>query len=163
MLDPYAAQINDLVTGIYDSIMMVEEQMLMGTMKDLTICELHIIETVWKLQEEGCSLSDLAQAQDVTLPSMTVAVKKLEKKGYVEKRRSQTDGRVIHVVLTRKGEKVNAVHRYFHRQLVRSFLAGISEEERPVLMRALENMDAFLKQKRDEFMKKETFSKEDDR
>ena len=148
MLDPYAAHINELLTGIYDSIMNVEEQMLMGSMKDLTICELHIIEAIWKMREQGCSLSDIATAQNVTMPSMTVSIKKLEKKGYVEKRRSETDGRVINVALTRKGEKVNAVHRYFHQQLVRSFLSGISDEQRPMLLHALENMDEFLKRKR---------------
>lgn len=161
MLDSYAAQVNELVTGIYDSITVVEEQMLMGSMKDLTICELHIIEAVWNLQEKGCSLSDLAEARDVTMPSMTVAVKKLEKKGYVEKRRSAEDGRVIHVELTRKGEKVNAVHRYFHRQLVRSFLAGIGDDERPVLLLALENMDRFLKEKRSEFAMKQRAAQEE--
>ena len=161
MLDSYAAHINDLVTGIYDSIMSVEEQMLMGSMKDLTICELHIIEAVWELREKGCSVSDLAEARAVTVPSMTVAVKKLEKKGYVEKRRSETDGRMIRVALTRKGEKVNAVHRYFHRQLVRSFLTDIDEEARPVLQHALENMDAFLKRKRAEFAQSVLLEKED--
>ena len=135
----------------------------MGSMKDLTICELHIIEAVWDLREKGCSVSDLAEARAVTVPSMTVAVKKLEKKGYVEKRRSEQDGRVIRVVLTRQGEKVNAVHRYFHRQLVRSFLADIGEEERPVLQHALENMDAVLKRKRAEFAGSTLPGKEDDR
>jgi DNA-binding MarR family transcriptional regulator len=34
--------------------------------------------------EEGLSISDVAQARQVSLPSMTVTVKKLEQKGYVK-------------------------------------------------------------------------------
>ena len=146
MLDPYAAQLNHVITSIYDSVAQVEEQMLVKSVPDLSITELHILETVWQRRAEGCSISDIAQVHQVTLPSMTVAVKKLVSKGYVQKMRSGTDGRVVYVALTRQGEKVNAMHRYFHEHMVRSLLRDISEEQRPVLLEALQHMDVFLKQ-----------------
>jgi DNA-binding MarR family transcriptional regulator len=146
MLEPYAAKLNCVITSIYDSVMQVEEQMLVKSVPDLSIGELHILETVWQRRDMGCSISDIAQAHQVTLPSMTVAVKKLETKGYVQKMRSDTDGRVVYVALTRRGDKVNAMHRYFHEHMVRSVLRDIDETQRPALLAALESMDAYLKQ-----------------
>ena len=81
----------------------------------------------------------------MTLPSMTIAIKKLEKKGYVVKRRSETDGRVVCVELTRIGEKVNSMHRYFHEHMIRAFITGVDEEQTPVLLSALKNMANFIK------------------
>ncbi len=75
---------------------------------------------------------------------MTIAVKKLEKKGYVVKRRSDTDGRVVYVKLTRMGEKVNSMHRYFHEHMIRAFIKGVDEEQKPVLLSALRNMASFI-------------------
>lgn len=56
----------------------------------------------------------IAQALDITLPTVTVAVKRLEKKGYVVKRRDEYDGGVQRVELTPRGRKMDAAHKYFH-------------------------------------------------
>ena len=145
MLDAYASELNSIFNGIYESIQRLEEQLLSQSGQQLSISELHIIETVWQRRAEGCSISDIAQEHDVTLPSMTIAVKKLEKKDYVSKRRSETDGRVVYVELTRKGEKVNSMHRYFHEHMIRAFIKGVDEEQKPVLLSALTNMANFIK------------------
>ena len=133
------------MNGIYDSIRRLEEQLLSQSGQQLSISELHILETVWQRRLSGCSISDIAQEHQVTLPSMTIAVKKLEKKGYVVKRRSDTDGRVVYVELTRMGEKVNSMHRYFHEHLIRAFIKDVDAEQRPVLLSALHNMTSFIK------------------
>ena len=145
MLDAYASELNSTFNGIYDSVQRLEEQLLSQSGQQLSISELHIIETVWQHREFGCSISDIAQEHQVTLPSMTIAIKKLEKKGYVLKRRSDTDGRVVYVVLTRMGEKVNSMHRYFHEHMIRAFIKGVDEEQKPVLLSALKNMASFIK------------------
>lgn len=145
MLDAYASELNSTFNGIYDSIQRLEEQLLFQSGQQLSISELHILETVWQRRPSGCSISDIAQEHQVTLPSMTIAIKKLEKKGYVVKRRSETDGRVVCVELTRIGEKVNSMHRYFHEHMIRAFIKGVDEEQKPVLLSALKNMANFIK------------------
>ena len=144
MLDPYADKLNALIISVYDSVNQVEEKMLSQTLPDVSIGELHILETIWNFEDHQCSVSDIAQARQVTVPSMTIAIKKLEKKGYVQKARSSQDGRVVRVTLTRMGRKVNAMHRYFHEQMIRSFLKGVSEEQKPGLMEAIQNLENFL-------------------
>lgn len=145
MLDTYASSLNEIVTDIYNSVSRVESQMLSKSVPDLSISELHIIETIWKLRDSGCSIGDIAATHGVTMPSMTIAIKKLEGKGYVQKTRCDTDGRVVYVVLTRQGGKVNSMHRYFHEHMIRSFLKDVKDEEKPVLMSALQNLDSYLK------------------
>ncbi|MCR4963216.1 MAG: MarR family transcriptional regulator [Firmicutes bacterium] len=145
MLDAYASLLNETIIRVYDSIMRLEEQMLARSVKNLTISELHILEAIGKMNGEPCTISDLAQARQVSLPSMTVAVQKLEKKGLVEKRRGPQDGRVVQVSLTRNGHKYYAMHAYFHERMVRSLLRNIPEQQRPALLQAMQDIDLFLK------------------
>lgn len=154
MLDAYAAQLNETIIDIYDSVMQLEETMLRHSGQNVSITELHILETVWRLCSQGCSISDIAQEHHVTLPSMTIAIKKLEKKGLVKKTRSDSDGRVVYVVLTRMGEKINSMHRYFHEHMVRSFLRDVAAEQQPMLLAALQNMQVFLKNQLDSLEKR---------
>ncbi len=158
MLDAYSQSLNDVIVSIYDSVVRVETQMLDKSGQDLSISEMHIIEAVWKSADGACSISDIAQARQVTLPSMTVAIKRLEKKGFVEKIRSAKDARVVMVTLTRKGERVNSMHRYFHERMVRSFLKNIDTEERSTLLKTLKNMDDFLLEQIEKY--KDDFTKE---
>ena len=78
---------------------------------------------------------------------MTIAVNKLVKKGYVEKIRSEQDGRQVFVKLTKLGRKVNAGHLYFHENMVRNVSEDLSEEEKEVLVRAMKNLNKFFKRK----------------
>ena len=67
MLDAYASELNSIFNGIYDSIQRLEEQLLSQSGQQLSISELHIIETVWRYRSSGCSISDIAQEHQVTL------------------------------------------------------------------------------------------------
>lgn len=140
-------EINHLLVNIFQNILSVEEQTLRSTKLDLSISELHILETIGhycRKNQEGCSISQIAQDQEIVLPSATVAIQKLEKKQFVQKVRSAKDARVVRVTLTRIGRRADAAHRYFHEQLVRSLLREVSDEQIPVLLGALKNLNQFV-------------------
>ena len=145
MKDPYINELNTVFNGIYDSILRLESQLLLESGQNLSISELHILESIWLRSADGCSISDLAQEHLVTLPSMTNAIKKLEKKDFVTKARSETDGRVVYVALSETGEKINSMHQYFHERMIRAFIRGVDEKEKPILLSALKNMSTFIK------------------
>jgi len=141
------SEINHLLVDIFRSILSVEEQTLRTTRLDLNIGELHILETIGqhcRKDNAGCSMSQIAQDQEITLPSATVAIQKLEKKGFVQKVRSKKDARVVRVTLTRSGRRADAAHRYFHEQMVRSLLREASDEQAPILLSALKNLNEFV-------------------
>ena len=146
MLSKIEAEINDTFMQIYNSVHRVEERMLKHSSLDLSISELDLLETVGKFRERGCTISDIARDNNVTLPTVTVAIKRLEAKGYVEKNRSTQDMRVVYVVLTKKGRKADMAHKYFHERMVRSFIRDVDNVDREMLLGALKNLGAFLGQ-----------------
>lgn len=58
------------------------------------------------LSSRKCSLSELAQHQDVSLPSMSETIQILVERGWVERDSSPDDRRVTQLRLTRKGQQV---------------------------------------------------------
>lgn len=143
---------NDMLTHAYRSILKIEETMLrhMSGGK-LSVSEMHMLESIGKNRAEGVTISDIAQDLDITSPSVTIMVKKLEKKGYVTKERSDSDARQVHIKLTREGVRGEIAHRYFHRQMVRAITRDLTEEEMNALLKGLAKMNEFMKMSIDEF------------
>ena len=148
-MDRYARRLNELLVDVYDKINRMEEQTVYGGDNhiDLTIGELHMLETIAKKKDEGCSISFIAKDQRITLPSVTVAVNKLVRKGYVEKKRAAHDGRQVLVKLTRQGRKINAGHQYFHENMVRNFTKELDEHEKEVLFTSIDKLNQYLQRK----------------
>lgn len=120
---------------------------------NLTNSELHFIEAIAQCCKENlestgensCSLTQVAEKQSITLPSCTVAVKKLEKKGYLEKTKSADDKRETKIKLTRQGEKINTVHLYIHHRISREVSKCFTKEEQDIIIRGLEKINEFFK------------------
>lgn len=120
--------------------------MLRGsTAMDLTINEMHLIESVGKCRDEGRTISSIAEDIGITLPSVTVAINKLQKKGYVEKIRGKADSRTVFVKLTKSGKRIDAAHRYFHENMVRSVVSQMNEEEKKALFKGVVKLNSFFK------------------
>ena len=89
-MKPFEEEINRVIMDTYRSILRVEETILKQTDRvDLTIGELHMLESVGKGKDRRRTISEIAEDLGITLPSVTVAINKLMKKGYVEKVRSE--------------------------------------------------------------------------
>ena len=147
-MDAFSHELNDLLTDVFWSILRIEEQAANRVAGgDLSISEMHMLEAVSKNDEYGRTISELAADQHITLSSVTIAVNKLMKKGYVEKVRHEQDGRQVFVKLTKMGRKVNAGHLYFHENMVRNVNQGMSEEEKEVLLKAMKNLNNFFRRK----------------
>lgn len=148
VLDAFSRELNELLSDAFWSVLKIEEQTAkMAAQGDLSISELHMLEAVAKDETQGRSISALAADLKITLSSVTIAVNKLVKKGYVEKTRSEQDGRQVFVKLTKMGHKVNAGHLYFHENMVRNVSEGMSEEEKEVLVKAMKHLNQFFKRK----------------
>ena len=114
--------------------MRVEENILKRSdQTDLSISEIHMLEAVGKGKDRRRTISELAEVLNITLPSVTVAINKLMKKGYVEKVRGEEDGRIVYVSLTRQGRRIDSAHRYFHESMVRSIIRDMTESEMQAL------------------------------
>ncbi|MCE5236574.1 MAG: MarR family transcriptional regulator [Clostridiaceae bacterium] len=147
-MDEFSARLNNLLVDTFRSILKVEEQMLQKHLTlNLSISEMHLIESVGKGGDEGLTISSIADDLSISLPSVTVAINKLQAKGYVEKARGATDSRMVYVKLTRNGRRVDEVHRRFHETMVESIADYLSDEERQTLTAGIVKLNAFFKDK----------------
>ena len=104
-MKPLEEQLNDLIVDAYRSILKVEETILKRSDNiDLSINEMHMLEAVGKGKNKPKTISEIAEDLGITLPSVTVAINKLVKKGYVEKLRGEEDARIVYVTLTKQGK-----------------------------------------------------------
>ena len=137
------SELNDLLEEIYRNVRLMEERDLKKSRLNLSISELHLLEQIGK-SEEGMTVSEIAQKQNVTKPSVTVAVNKLVQKGYCEKRQMESDGRAVLVTLTRLGRRVNASHARFHRNMIREVTSDLTEAEQDRMMEIMGRLNQYF-------------------
>jgi DNA-binding MarR family transcriptional regulator len=95
-------------------------------------------------RENGKTVSEIADFLKVRRPTVTVAVNKLEKKGYLEKNGCHKDGRVVRVTLTREGKKVDMYHRRYHMSMIHEIEDEFDAEEQDALFRVISKLNKFF-------------------
>lgn len=147
-MDSFSSQLNEVLVDTFNNILKVEEELLKrSTNIDLSINEMHLIESVGKNKNDGKTISDLAQILNITLPSVTIAINKLVKKGYVKKEKSTADGRMVFVRLTDRGLRINKIHQYFHMKMVNEISKELTDHEKEVLIYGMEKLNGFFRKK----------------
>lgn len=125
------------------NLTMVIEERMMDTklIPDLTIGELHVLETVDKLN--GKPMSKIANALKVTVGSLTIGVNRLVAKEYLLRIRDENDHRVVNLSVTPKAKKVLKIHDKFHEDILLGVLDGVTIRDATKVMaqfnRVLEN------------------------
>lgn len=99
--------------------------------------------------EGNLSQKMLAARAGVKPPSITVALKKLEKLGYVSRETDAEDQRVIRIALTEKGENCVDEIKEAAARVERILFRGFSDEERILVRRLLIQMQDNLMMSRD--------------
>jgi MarR family transcriptional regulator len=148
MMNEFDNELNKMLVDTFRSILKIEEISLQDKgLQDLSISEMHLLEAVGKNKEEGRTVSDIAEELKITPPSVTNAINKLEKKGYVQKNRSKKDGRVVYITLTRLGKKMDSVHKYFHEQMIRSINKELNAKEKEIFLKGLKGINDYFNSK----------------
>lgn len=138
--------INELLVQLFNDVLQIEEQSLKsGVLSELSITEVHTIEAIGMYTER--TMSEVAQKLKITVSTLTTAVNKLIKKGYVERKRIEEDRRVVLVKLTKKGKLAYRIHEKFHREMVNTAIDGLNLEEEELLISSLNKINEFFKEK----------------
>jgi len=87
---------------------------------------------------EPTPLSQLASHMGVTVSTMSIAVDRLVRQGYVVRDRAESDARVRHVRLTPAGERLRSAQKVLEPRLVRAMLSHLSPADRRAALRGLE-------------------------
>ena len=122
--------------------MVIEEKMMdPKQINDLTIGEMHVIETVDKYN--GQPMTKIANALKVTVGSLTIGVNRLIAKDYLIRVRDEKDHRVVNLSVTPKAKKVLKLHDKFHEDILLGVLDGVTIRDATKVMaqfnRVLEN------------------------
>ncbi|MBN2443789.1 MAG: MarR family transcriptional regulator [Spirochaetales bacterium] len=105
--------------------------------------QLYCLDEIFHLDQPG--ITELAEKIDVSKPSATALVNKLEKNGYIQKVQSEEDKRFFHIILTKKGQKLAALHDTIHYKFAEIMTGNLSEAEinqlTVLLGKIIENID----------------------
>ena len=135
--------INEYLTSIFNNVLVIEEVSLRGSrFKDISIKEMHTIDVIGNFSDVTPSF--VSKELMVTLGTVTTCLNNLERKGYIERIRSDQDRRVVYLHLTKKGRLVHRLHKRFHKAMVEKIIDGMSPEEIDVMGKGLTNLYQFL-------------------
>ena len=136
--------LNELLVGMFNYILYLEERNLKQKGVKLSMNEVHILENIQKTSDN--SMSHIAKRLMVTQGTLTTNVAKLVTKGYVERLRDPTDKRVVRLNITEKAEEVLKVHEDFHREMIDKTIGDLGLDENEVLIQSLENILEYFRQ-----------------
>ncbi len=135
--------LNELLVYLFNHILYLEEKNLKDKGIRLSMTEVHTLENIEKSTTK--TMTDIAKLQMVTQGTLTVAVNRLVKKGFVWRQRDKEDKRVIRLELTPVAHEVLKVHDRFHESMIDSLLSEMHVDDDANLMIALERIMEYFK------------------
>lgn len=136
--------LNELLVGLFNYILYIEERNLKDRGVRLSMNEVHIIENIEKSSDN--SMSYLAGRMMITQGTLTTNVAKLVDKGYVSRYKDEKDKRVVRLKLTEKAEPILQIHEEFHRNLIDKAIGDLGLDENIVLNESLERILQYFRE-----------------
>jgi DNA-binding MarR family transcriptional regulator len=137
---------NELMIDIFNDILTIEQvDLKKGYFNDLSVTEIHTIQAIGMYVPRN--MTEVARDIGITLGTLTIAINNLVKKGYVERKKSEQDRRVVNIDLTKKGKLAYRIHAKFHRDIIRETIDGLSDKEKNTLVQVLEKLNLSIKEK----------------
>lgn len=142
----YEQQVNDFFVDIFNDILRLEEESLAkGNFKNLSVNEIHVIEAVCDSEADGTNtMKLLSNKLMITASTLTIAVKTLEQKGYLIRKKDKDDKRKVIVISTDLGNEAYEHHKLFHKDLIASVSETLNEAEMAALTLALGTLHRFF-------------------
>jgi len=99
------------------------------------------------LEEQGQTISSLAQALHMKVPTVTVIANRLEEQGWIKRERGEEDRRKVRLYLTESGRRVAEVMMRVRRKTLQTMTAGIDREKMAIARELMEQAYTNLKKK----------------
>ena len=96
-------------------------------LSNLTPTQIHYLDAIFHLEDP--KVSELASHLNVSKPTVTFAVNKMEKQGFVTKTQSDDDRRFFSIHLTSKGKELAKLHDEIHKSYSDFFKQMLDEKE----------------------------------
>jgi DNA-binding MarR family transcriptional regulator len=102
----------------------------------ITSAQLALLE--WAASHPSCSIQELADGLELTPPTVSVGVRRLEEVGVLERHPDPADGRALQLDLTAAGTALWERVRRYRGEKTRRLLAGLTAQEQQTLLALLE-------------------------
>jgi len=136
--------INELLVGLFNYILYIEDRNLKEKGVPLTMTEVHILENIEKTSDN--SMSHIAGRMMVTQGTLTTNVGKLIERGYVERQKDEVDRRIVRLTLTEKAKPILDVHQSFHDEMIDRAIQDLGLEENELLMGSLDRILQYFRE-----------------
>jgi len=137
--------INELLVEVFNQILSIEADVLKKQGVKLSMTEVHVLEAI--RNTEIPTMGNIAHRLRVTLGTLTTSVNVLVKKEYVRRYRDEKDRRKVYLELNSSAIKVLSIHDSFHEDMLSSIIDDLSIDENEVLVKSLENISDYFKNK----------------
>lgn len=137
--------INELLIEVFNQILSIEAEMLRQKGVQLSMTEVHVLEAVRNVDVP--TMGNVAHKLRVTLGTLTTSVNVLVKKGHISRERDESDRRKVYLKLTDNAHRVLKIHDEFHDEMIASIFKDLELEKDAVLMKSLENISQYFKQR----------------
>jgi DNA-binding MarR family transcriptional regulator len=131
---PITPDTDALAEQLEAALVVLWADLLAHTDSDLSRTGASVLNT---LRDGPRRITELAAAQNVAQPTMTVAVQRLEARGLVQRERSADDRRATNVVLTDAGAAKLAGRHAARAAALKARLAALDDDQRAALDAAL--------------------------
>ena len=136
-------ELSERLVRIYENVLLTEEQALSkGYFSDLSNSEMHALDAIGPY--EARTMTETANDLGITTGTLTVAIDRLVKKGYVIRKRDESDRRIVRISLTKNGKLACRLHTKFHTVLAKRILEPYSEEDQKKLLKMVSEIDEYI-------------------
>ena len=102
------------------------------------------MEVLSILKERPRRITELTELEGIAQPTMTLLVKRLEEKGWVQREGLPDDGRVVMITLTEAGGEAQQRFRAQFLAAMRTDLQELSDQQLKALSAATETLSSFV-------------------
>ncbi len=135
--------LNELLVDIFNQILSIQQDRLKKEGIPLSLSEIHVLEAIQKIDPPIMGL--IAKKLRITVGTLTTAVKRLVKKGYVIRYQNADDRRKVYLKLTSAAKTILDAHDDFHQDMIEAALKDMHPDQAPTLIGALSNLVDFFK------------------
>lgn len=142
-MDREIKKLNDILVNLFNTVLKLEEEAVQNaSYGDISVTEVHTLAAIGTGRPK--TMTHVANILGIKISTLTTAVNKLVKKGYVERMRDERDRRIVKIRLTAKGQTAIKEHDDFHESMIREAVSQIPEESVHQFVSSLENINNFL-------------------
>ena len=142
-MDREIKKVNDILVNLFNTVLRLEEEAVHNSShNDISITEVHTLAAIGTGRPR--TMTHVANILGISVSTLTTAINRLVKKGYVDRLRDERDRRIVKIHLTEKGVSAVRDHDEFHESMIREGMTQVPEEDFSQFISSLDNISHFV-------------------